>query len=30
VEARYMPCFRELRRELSQRVQAAAGEERDG
>jgi len=30
VEARYLPCFQELRRELSQRVQAAAGEERDG
>jgi nucleotidyltransferase substrate binding protein (TIGR01987 family) len=30
VEVRYLPCFRELRRELSQRVQAAAGEERHG
>ena len=30
VEVRYLPCFRELRQVLSQRVQAAAGEERHG
>lgn len=30
VEARYLPCFRELRQVLSQRVQATAAEEGDG
>jgi nucleotidyltransferase substrate binding protein (TIGR01987 family) len=30
VGARYLPCFRELRLELNERVQATAREERDG
>ncbi len=30
VEARYLPCFRELRQVLSERVQATAAEEGDG
>lgn len=30
VGARYLPCFRELRLVLNERVQATAGEERDG
>ena len=30
VEGRYLPCFRELRQVLSERVQATAAEEGDG
>jgi hypothetical protein len=30
VEGRYLPCFRELRLVLSERIQAAAAEEGNG